>query len=205
VIAAHLLWWFERRSHPEEMQTYRAGIGHALWWAAVTVIGFDEKPPATLAGRLMALIWMFAGIFIIANLTATLTAGATLRGLRGEINDVSDLRTHQVAAITATTSAEYLANNGIAYTPVERVEDAYELLRAGDVDAVVYDAPVLRYYVKTEGRGEIQVVGQIFEPEKYGIALPSDSPHRESINQAILRVQESGAYQDIYNRWFGAN
>ena len=199
VISAHVLWWFERRSHP----TYRQGIGQALWWSAVTVVGFDEKPPVTLAGRLMALVWMFAGIFIIANLTATLSAGATVRVLRGDINDVEDLRDHRVVAVEGTTSARYLGLNGIGYSEVAGIEQAYEMLQNGQAAAIVYDAPVLRYYLNSRDDENVQIVGPVFEPEKYGIALPSGSPLREPINQAILRLQEDGTYQQLYTRWFG--
>ncbi len=204
LIFAHLLWWFERRSQPDGWP-YRQGIGNALWWSAVTLIGFDDKPPATIAGRLMALAWMFAGIFIIANLTATLSAGATVRVLQGAINDVSDLRDHRIATVDGTTSATYLTNNGIGFVGVANIDEAYDLLRTGQVEAVVYDAPVLWYYVRTQTDDRFQVVGQMFEPEKYGIALPPDSPYRETINQAILRVQEDGTYQELYRRWFGVN
>jgi polar amino acid transport system substrate-binding protein len=68
---------------------------------------------------------------------------------------------------------------------------------------LTHSAPVLRYFVNTEGAEVVQVVGQVFEPEKYGVALPANSPLRERINQAILRLQEDGTYQRIYNRWFG--
>jgi polar amino acid transport system substrate-binding protein len=190
LVAAHILWWFERRTQSDFGKGYRVGIGQALWWSAVTVVGFDDRPPSTLPGRLMALVWMFAGIFIIANLTATLSAGATVRELRSRINDIADLRDHRVVTVAGTTSAIYLATNGIGYRPVDHIDQAYELLLTGQADAVVYDAPVLRYFVNTEGAEVVQVVGQVFEPEKYGVALPANSPLRERINQAILRLQD---------------
>lgn len=204
VIFAHLLWWLEWHNQ-SETRLYRRGIGNALWWSAVTLVGFDDKPPRTFAGRLMALVWMFAGIFIVANLTATLSAGATVRILLGAINDVSDLRMHRVATVEGTTSATFLTNNGIGYVAVASIDEAYDLLRDGQVEAVVYDAPVLHYFVSTANDSRFQVVGQLFEPEKYGIALPPDSPYREIINQAILRVQERGSYAELYTRWFGDN
>lgn len=202
LIAAHLLWWFERRSHPE--QSYRHGIGQALWWSAVTVVGFDDKPPRSVAGRIMALIWMFAGIFIIANLTATLSAGATVRVLRGEINGPEDLRNHRVGTVTGTTAARFLLDNGLAYSEVEDIDTALAQLVSGQFDAVVYDAPVLQYYVISDSEGRTQLAGTVFEPESYGIAVPTGSPNREIINQALLRLQENGTYRQLYTRWFGA-
>ena len=205
LVASHVLWLFERRHDPASPATYRTSIGQSLWWSTVTVLGFDDKPPKTAAGKLMGVIWMFAGIFIIANLTATLSANAAVQVLRGDIRGVEDLRDHRVVTIEGTTSARYLGTNGISFIGVETIDEAYDMLREGRAEAMVYDAPILRYFLNTEGRDKFQLVGQVFEPEKYGIALPSDSPYRESINQAILRLQEDGTYQQLYTRWFGGN
>jgi polar amino acid transport system substrate-binding protein len=87
---------------------------------------------------------------------------------------------------------------------VEVIEEAYDLLERGAVDAVVYDAPVLLYYAGTEGQGQVQVVGEVFEPQDYGIAMPSGSPDRELVNRALLDIMEDGTYSRIYNRWFSA-
>jgi polar amino acid transport system substrate-binding protein len=203
LVASHILWLFERRHNPTSPQSYRASIGQSLWWSTVTVLGFDDQPPNTVGGKLMGIVWMFAGIFIIANLTATLSANAAVQVLRGEINAVDDLRDHRVVTIEGTTSARYLGTNGISFIGVQTIEQAYEMLREGQAEAMVYDAPILRHFLNTDGRNDFQLVGQVFEPEKYGIALPVDSPYRESINQAILGYQEDGTYQQLYTRWFG--
>jgi polar amino acid transport system substrate-binding protein len=203
-LVANLLWLVERRHSSHRSETYWHGLGKMMWWSAVTVIGYDDVAPVTHAGRLMALVWMFAGIFLIANLTATLSAGATVRQLRSSINDVADLRNQRVATVEGTTSAAYLLQAGIGYIGVNHIEEAYALLRAGDVAAIVFDAPVLLYHVRTHASDEFVMVGQTFSKEEYGIALPEDSPYRETINRAILRLFEDGTYEQLHNRWFGA-
>jgi polar amino acid transport system substrate-binding protein len=47
-------------------------------------------------------------------------------------------------------------------------------------------------------------VGPIFQEENYGIVLPTGSPLREPINAALLRLQSSGRYDKIHEKWFGA-
>jgi ABC-type amino acid transport substrate-binding protein len=49
------------------------------------------------------------------------------------------------------------------------------------------------------------VVGQIFKPEFYGIALGSGSVLRESVNRQLLELINSGKYQQMYDRWFGSS
>ena len=84
------------------------------------------------------------------------------------------------------------------------IDEAYDLLGQGQVEAIVYDAPVLQYYAATADRGSVQLVDEIFKPEDYGIALPSNSPHEEDINRALLQIIASGTYQEISNQWISA-
>ena len=102
-----------------------------------------------------------------------------------------------------STAAEFLSDQGLPFTAVERIEDAYALLDQGQVQAVVYDSPVLLYHAATNGKGRAEVVGAIFKPEKYGIALPPGSPLRKPINETLLGLYQDGTYEAIRAKWFG--
>jgi len=86
---------------------------------------------------------------------------------------------------------------------VPAIESAIEVLTDGQADAVVYDAPVLQHYASHEGRGAVHVVGPIFWEQQYGIALAENSPLRDPVNRALLRLMERGEYRRIQERWFG--
>jgi polar amino acid transport system substrate-binding protein len=88
---------------------------------------------------------------------------------------------------------------------VDKIEDAYDALQKGGVDAVVFDSPVLLYYAGHEGQGKVQVAGPVFHKENYGIVLPAGSPLRKPINEALLTVRENGVYQKLYDEWFGGS
>jgi polar amino acid transport system substrate-binding protein len=107
-----------------------------------------------------------------------------------------------VVTVQGSTSADYLTEQHVMFTSVTRVEEAYGQLERGEVDAVVYDAPVLLYYAATGGKGKVQVVGQLLRPESYGIAVPTDSPLRKELNRILLALAADGTYQELYDRWF---
>ena len=48
------------------------------------------------------------------------------------------------------------------------------------------------------------MVGSIFEEETYGIALPTGSPLRKPINEALLKLKQDGTYEELYNKWFSS-
>ena len=82
------------------------------------------------------------------------------------------------------------------------IEDAYPLLQNGSADAVVFDAPVLQHYAATAG-GSVLLVGPVFRPEDYGIALPLSSPLRKQVNATLLDMRADGTYERIQTAWFG--
>src|SRR5262245_24772320 len=148
-------------------------------------------------------MWLF-GVVLIAQFTASVTSALTLQQLNGTIHGPSDLPGKQIATVSSSTAAQYLTSKHVRFEGVAQIDQAYDLLTQGKVQAVVYDAPVLLYYAATRGKGTVQVVGPIFKQETYGIALPTGSPYRKPINEALLRLQQDGTYDEIYSKWFGA-
>ncbi|MBE2220063.1 MAG: transporter substrate-binding domain-containing protein [Anaerolineae bacterium] len=205
ILFGHLVWLFERRNNPHFQHGYFRGVWEGIWWSAVTVttVGYGDRTPRAVLGRLLALFWMFAGLFILANFTATITTQLTLNELNTKITDISDLRDKRIATVSNSTSAEFLRENGFSFQGVETIEDAYKLLENRTSDVIVYDAPVLLYYLAHEDRSnDFEVVGSLLNKELYGIALPHDSPYEDDINQALLALLENGTYEAIYDEWF---
>lgn len=205
IAAGHVIWLVERNRNPEFPTTYFRGVWEGIWWAAVTVttVGYGDRTPLGRPGRLFGIFWMFAGLFIIANFTAGVTSQLTLQTLQGAINGPEDLRGKQVAAIEGTTGAEWLASQGIGHRAVATIEEAYALLDSDQVQAVVYDHPVLLYYALQNESGSYIVPGGPFNKEDYGIAMPEGSPLREEVNRALLSVFEDGTYERLRAKWYG--
>ncbi len=203
--AAHIIWLMERRHNPAFSDGYLNGIWQSIWWAVVTVttVGYGDKTPVGKMGRLFGMFWILAGYFVFAYFTASVTTTVALQELRGEINGPKDLVGKKVATVTKSPAADYLLRQGIHYMALEDIEDAYHLLEKNQVDAVVYDAPVLQHYASNDGKGKVEMVGLIFEEQIYGIALQEGSPYREAINLALLKLIEEDVYQALSEKWFG--
>jgi len=206
LIAAHIIWVLERRHNPQFPKRYVQGIWQSIWWAVVTVttVGYGDKTPKGTIGRMFGLVWILAGFFVFAYFTASVTSTVTVRELHGIIDGPEDLFGKRVATVERSTAAEYLAQQGLSALELENVDLVYRVLESGKVDAVVYDAPVLQHYASKKGRGKVQVVGLIFKEKSYGIALPYQSDLRDRINIALLRLMESGEYDQIMKKWFGS-
>lgn len=207
LIAAHLIWWLERHHNPDFATPYRRGIWDSFYWSVVTMstVGYGDKVARGTRGRVIALVWIALGTLVFASFTASIASSLAVNELRSEISGPSDLVGRRVATVTHSASETYLPTIGIGPVYVDDIEDAYSLLSEGQVDAVVFDAPVLQFHAAREGAGEVGTVGADFQRVQYGLMLSEDDPElQESIDLALLDLVESGIYQRLHDAWFGA-
>jgi polar amino acid transport system substrate-binding protein len=200
IVAAHLVWVFERR-HPNSSisERYFPGIFEAAWWSASTLATQAEEMPRGVLGRVLAVFWMFIAVLFVAYFTATVTAGMTVQTLQGDIKGLDDLKGRVTATIANSTAAEFLQSRGLQTLNVDQIDAAYDALLSQKADAVLFDAPVLLYYAAHEGQGKVQLVGETVRHENYGILLPTNSPNRKPINEALLKLKENGTYQSWWS------
>ncbi len=197
LVMAHLVWLAERKKNTKQFpESYVKGVWEGFWWAAVTLttVGYGDKAPQGVAGRLLGLFWMFVGILLVSYFTASVTTQLTVSRLEGEISQPNDLVGRHVATLRGSTSEKFLEKIRARVRPFDDFEDAVAALEAGQVEALVYDAPVLIYYANHEGSSSCRLAGAIFDHQSYGIAIAHGSPLRETVNRALLRLREDGRY-----------
>jgi polar amino acid transport system substrate-binding protein len=208
LVMAHIIWLLERGSNEAIPKAYLPGVWESMWYALSTVATLeyaDKEKPRSPLKRIIAMVLVVLGIILIAQFTAAITASLTVQQLGGEINGPADLPGKNVATVSQTVAASYLDEQGIPYVGVNNVDEAVSLLEQGQVDAVVFDAPVLQYYATNHGNGKVKVVGPVFKTVFYGIAVPTGSPMRKQINEGLLSLVEDGTYDQIYQKWFGSS
>ena len=202
-IVAHIVWFFDRRQ-PDSAQPYFPGIFRAAYWATGAAGGQQPFHPHSAIARIVGALCVYLSIIIVATFTATVTTSMTVEQLKSDINGPDDLPGKKIASVAGSTSAAHMKQSNLTVTEFGKIPQAFDALLAKDVDAVVFDAPVLLYFAANEGRGKVTVTGPVFRKETYGILFPPGSPLRKPVNEALLKLRESGAYDAIYRKWFGA-
>jgi hypothetical protein len=203
-----LVWLGERRVNPEQFpRGLRRGLGAAFWWSAgtVTSVGYGDITPRTVFGRMVAVIWMLLGLVIVSVFTAAASSILTTQQLQSHVGSVADLRRLRVATVASSSGEEFLRGERVRFTTRPRTVEALRALESGHVDAVVADAPILRYLAAHDLDGEVEVGATIFRTEEYGIGLPPGSPWREPLNQRLLAVTGSPAWRDLLYRYLGSD
>ncbi len=205
LVAAHIMWFSERHINEDFSENYWHGIWEAFWWSAVTAttVGYGDKTPKTILGRFIGVIWMFSGLFVLASFTASIATTFAINEVNSHIDSPADLIGKRVGTIERSTAEDFLNQQGVRPILYLREDDAYAALRNNELDAIVYDAPVLQHYVALDQGETVELAGVVFREQQYGVALSDDPYLREQINLALLRLVESGEYATLYREWFG--
>jgi ABC-type amino acid transport substrate-binding protein len=201
-----LVWFFERRGNDNFAGHPAKGVTSGIWWSAVamTQAGAAQGGPASLPGRLLAVVWMIASIIVIAVFTASVTSAITAHRLQGLVRNTDDLRSLRVGVIGGSSSSDFLDNERIAHRTFDDPQSALRAVQADSIDAVVYDRPLLTWIVRRNFSG-LRVLAVTFDPQNYAIALPRDSHLRAPLDVALLESIKSEWWNKLLYQYLGAS
>ncbi len=206
LIISHLVWRFEHPLNGDQWpEDYKKGMLESFWWTISTLLvgGADNKGPVGVGGRIVAIVWMLLSIVLVSLLTASFTTTLTVNTLKGDINGPGDLPGRKVATVKGSTTETWLSTKGAKVVPYATVTECVAALKGKDVDAVVYDAPVLQYEAGKLNDEKLQMVGPVFQRQNYSFALQQDSTMREKLNQGLLKLTEQGVGNELRKKYFG--
>jgi glutamine transport system substrate-binding protein len=123
-----------------------------------------------------------------------------------EIKSIADLEGKKIALKEGTASVDYVKENvsDSKVTTFPNIETAYLEVQRGIADAVVYDAPNMKYYIQQNPDCQSKVVGELVDGCQYGIVLQKESKYTKYISKAVKTFKEDGTYDAIYEKWFGS-
>jgi polar amino acid transport system substrate-binding protein len=161
----------------------------------------------TLLGRTLNVLIAAGSTLFIASLTAVLASSFTLGRLQTDIRGPDDLAGAVVAAKAGSTSSAFLRDRNVTHRTYAEIAEMLTALDAGALDAVVADAPVLKYEIKRareQGRlANVTLLPHQFAKQNYALVLPSGSPRKEAVNRALLRFRESPAWRQALIDYLG--
>jgi ABC-type amino acid transport substrate-binding protein len=121
-----------------------------------------------------------------------------------DIKTVEDLNGKIVGAQLGTTGADYAKDNTDARTvrTYDLIDDAFNALEAGQVEAVINDCPVSKYAERAHRN--LVVVEAIDTNEQYGLAFAKDSDDLlNAVNEELAKLKDNGGLERISQKWFG--
>jgi len=198
-------WFFERKKNEQFRSGFR-GIWDGLWWSAVTLttVGYGDKAPISRSGKILALVLMFGGLLFISGLTARIASELTLNEISGSTTNFADFKKLRVGTISNSSSLQFLKNHFFKdLHGYENVGDGLEALQQGELDAFIYDEPILRNRIKNdEVYANLAILPIEFDLQFYAFGISEAQSELESrISQKIAEIMESFEWQVILNEY----
>jgi polar amino acid transport system substrate-binding protein len=203
LVVGLLTWLFERRQNPEDFGGgILRGLWSGFWFAAVTLtaVGYGDKTPKTIMGRIVALVWMLIGLAVAATLTATIISVVALR-TQATFSFPEDLRGRMVGTVSDSPGMAYLLAQEIDFEIYAEAEEGLRAVNAGELQFFVHEAATLRYYSDTLFDGRLAVVVTNTAPQRYALAMRDGDELRGPLNEAILRQINADIWPDILARF----
>ncbi|MGA9421135.1 MAG: transporter substrate-binding domain-containing protein [Rhodanobacteraceae bacterium] len=206
LVVGVLAWLVEHKHNPEQFGGSRTqGIFSGFWWAMVTMttVGYGDIAPRTVGGRVLGLVWMLTALLVVSFFTASITSALTVGKLSSRVRSADDLSHVHVVSVAQSTSGAWLKREHIAFDDSQDLDAALQRLAAGSVNAVVYDAPLLRWTIRERYSSSLRVLPINLERQDYAFALPSGSPLREAIDTSLLQRINAPGWRERLAKYFG--
>jgi len=204
LVAAFLVWVFERKHNTEQFGGNTVeSLGSAFWWSAVTMttVGYGDKAPVTLGGRVVALIWMFTSIVIISGLTGSIATALTVGQLTPRVAGPQDLHRVEVGTIQGSVADAYLLDAGVQPKYYANSTDGLEATKNNEIDAFINDHAIIAFWASKQFAGDIDVLENKFEPSYLAMALPLDSGEDREIDLALLEYLQTPGWDAILSKY----
>ncbi len=120
-----------------------------------------------------------------------------------EIKSVEDLKGQEVCSVTGSTSLDNVEAEGAVPRGFDTYSECRDQVLDGTVDAMTTDGAILLGYV-AENPDELEVVGEPFSEERYGVGYSKDYPEMcQWITDTLTEAQDSGAWAEAFEATLG--
>jgi ABC-type amino acid transport substrate-binding protein len=200
-----LLTIFDRKVDPNFPRQWRDGVAESFFAIMSVVAGrpSGRKNIFGWVGRAWQGLWLVCGIAVLAFVTSSVTSVMTTLSLTNQINSLADLPGKSVGVFTGSVSEDFARDAGFDLQSFPSIDEAVAALLDGSISAIIGDAPVLEYHAHTHPDQEVEVIGGIFEPDKYGFGVARNSSLTRRLTVALIGAHERGFVEELHTKYFG--
>lgn len=197
-----LLAWLAERQYNEDFRKDHKGIWDGLWWSVVTLttVGYGDKAPKTRMGKIAALGLMFSGLIFVSGLTASIASSLTVNQLANSSDDFNAFKERKVGTVKGSEANDFLkAHFFDDITAYSSVGPGLLDLKAENIEAFIYDEPILQYRIKKDSSlQQLEILPLKFDVQFYAFGIKKDAIELEqAISQRILEISETQEWEIV--------
>ncbi|TWW69326.1 Glutamate receptor ionotropic, NMDA 2B [Takifugu flavidus] len=195
-------------------------IGKAIWllWGLVFNNSVPVQNPKGTTSKIMVSVWAFFAVIFLASYTANLAAFMIQEEYVDQVTGLSDKKFQspndfsppfRFGTVPNGSTERNIRNNYpemhsyMTKFHQRNVNEALQSLKAGKLDAFIYDAAVLNYMAGRDEGCKLVTIGSgyIFATTGYGIAIQKDSHWKRHVDLAILQLFGDGEMEELESLW----
>ncbi|OYR14094.1 ligand-gated ion channel family protein [Brucella rhizosphaerae] len=205
LIATILLTLFDRRFDVNFPRRWLEGLAESFYHVVslATSGKSSRKNLFGWMGRIWQAFWLVFGIAVVAYVTSSVTSVMTVAHISNNINNLADLQNKTVGVRTGSIAQQLMISRSISTVAFDHLPEAVTALTNDEISAIVGDSPVLEYFAHKNADEPVEMVGNIFSPDKYGFAFPRHSDLVKPASVAIISLQETDALATLKAKYFG--
>ncbi|XP_061893274.1 glutamate receptor ionotropic, NMDA 2B-like [Entelurus aequoreus] len=195
-------------------------IGKAIWllWGLVFNNSVPVQNPKGTTSKIMVSVWAFFAVIFLASYTANLAAFMIQEEYVDQVSGLSDKKFQspndfsppfRFGTVPNGSTERNIRNNYpemhsyMTKFHQRNVHEALQSLKAGKLDAFIYDAAVLNYKAGRDEGCKLVTIGSgyIFATTGYGIAIQKESLWKRHVDLAILELFGDGEMEELESLW----
>jgi ABC-type amino acid transport substrate-binding protein len=201
-ISGFIMWLIEKKEN-EHFDKGALGIFTGAYFvsATMTTVGYGDVAAKTKVGQIIAFILMWLSLGMVGYMYGNITTALTVAELHNGIENVADLNKMKVGTIDGTTSSDFLETNDVKYINFDTAEEGLDAINDGELDAFVYDKPILQFYIGKDKYSDIVLSEKEFMEQTYGFILNKNSELADGLNKTIMRTIRGDEWEGIMNKY----
>ncbi len=211
-VVGNLIWLVERQENSQQFPPqYLSGLGNGIWLAltTLTTVGYGDRAPVSLAGRLITGIWMVLALVTFSSITAGLASAFTLSlselAASERFASPAAFQSARIAVVSGTSSVEWGKYYQAQLLETDTLKEALELVVSGQAEGAIFDRPALRYYLRQHPQLKLRLASFNLGTESYGFVLPQNNSLERELNVVLLEMHQQKQIRAITEKWLKYN
>jgi glutamate transport system substrate-binding protein len=120
-----------------------------------------------------------------------------------DIKSIADIKGKEVCSVTGSTSLDNVEAEGAKPRGFDTYSECRDQVADGSVEAMTTDGAILLGYA-AEDPDNLEVVGEPFSEERYGVGYSKDSPEMcQWITDTLKKAEDDGTWAKAFEATLG--
>ncbi|XP_031563325.1 uncharacterized protein LOC116298886 isoform X3 [Actinia tenebrosa] len=174
-------------------ESFSSGIFEGFWWAfcTMTTVGYGDKAPKTIMGKIVGSVWMLVGVIIITIFISIITTALT----SGSYEQYSSIRGMKVSVVNQSVEHNLAIRKNAEVEALPDQDMAFDQLINRQVQISLLDTHALKYHISYLTSKHVVVASVLRNYVSFGFLLSKNSSRLESCLRDFMEVKENWKYE----------